>query len=250
MMARHTLEAGVVDLWTFRLALQPDDDALLSAEEGERARRFCREEHRRRFIATRAELRRTLSRYTGIRPEKIDFSYASHGKPFVAGGPCFNLSHTEEWAALAVAGFEVGVDIERQRHMAEDIAGHFFAPDEAAALAALPAADRERGFFACWTAKEAVVKALGCGLSMPLDAFSVTVDPDCPLLMLRIDPPGRLAEAWRFRRFALPDGIVGTLAAPNWSGAASWQCDAMHAWPGTLERPHVTMPTIHHRTAA
>ncbi len=99
-------------------------------------------------------------------------------KPALAGHPglSFNTSHSAGTAVIAVAaGTDVGVDIERIRPIddAERLAADRFAASEADQLRSLPAEDREIGFLRLWTRKEAVVKALGLGLSMPLDRFSV-----------------------------------------------------------------------------
>ena len=74
----------------------------------------------------------------------------------------------------------IGVDVEASRPLPDAlrIARSHFAPDEAASLEALPLDMREAAFFGLWTRKEAVVKALGVGLSQPLASFSVAVPPE------------------------------------------------------------------------
>ncbi|WP_158273984.1 4'-phosphopantetheinyl transferase family protein [Allosediminivita pacifica] len=108
------------------------------------------------------------------------------GKPFLhpEAAPAFNLSHSDGLGLLALTrDTPVGVDIERVRTSADlmSIAEGSFAPAEAAALAALPVSQRTETFFACWTRKEAIVKADGRGLAVDLGAFSVSLDPvDAP----------------------------------------------------------------------
>ena len=68
-----------------------------------------------------------------------------------------------------------------------DLAERFFSVTETALLRALPLDRRSLAFLACWTRKEAFIKALGFGLSCPLDAFDVTIDPDTPARITRVE---------------------------------------------------------------
>jgi 4'-phosphopantetheinyl transferase len=158
---------------------------LLSADERERAGRFAFEHDRRRYVVARARLRQLLGERVGAAPESLRFVYQAHGKPALARRPGqrdlrFNVSHCGEVAAYAFAdGREVGVDIEEVRELpdADQLALRCFSPGERAAYLCLPPRERPRGFFDCWTRKEAFVKALGAGLSQPLEAFDVSRSP-------------------------------------------------------------------------
>lgn len=137
---------------------------LISPALGQRQRVAC------------ALLRRLLSQWLQRPPETIHWQQGEHGKPFLAGGPYFNLSHSQGFAGLALdQNQEIGLDLEdRRREVAlEQLARRFFAPPEAAWV--LASADLRRSFFDCWTAKEAYIKALGSGLYHPLDQF-LTLD--------------------------------------------------------------------------
>jgi 4'-phosphopantetheinyl transferase len=81
---------------------------------------------------------------------------------------------------------ELGVDVEfvDRRSDNEAIANRFFAEREKRALAAVPADERRVLFFRCWTRKEAVLKALGVGLTVSLDRIEVSADRDCRLLSI------------------------------------------------------------------
>ena len=152
---------------------------LVSDDERARARRFRFERDRDRFVARRALLRAVLGRACSRDPRRLRFAYGPHGKPRLDGAEtAFSASHSHGLAAFAVArGAEVGIDVERMRDDVDvdGLARRFFAPAEAAALAALAEPERRRAFFAYWTAKEAFVKAIGRGLSYPLDAFVVSL---------------------------------------------------------------------------
>lgn len=102
----------------------------------------------------------------------------------------FNLSHSGGWVLLAVAcGREVGVDIEEIRAIddAATIAARYFSPGESRKLHdVLGSTLGEVAFFNCWTRKEAFIKAIGHGLSHPLDTFEVTFLPN-EKVELRLD---------------------------------------------------------------
>jgi 4'-phosphopantetheinyl transferase len=184
-----------IDVW--RIALSPATDldasfALLDAEEQVRAQRFRFPEHRRRFIVAHAAVRRILAQRLDSTPAAIEYVRNVHGKPFLKdrAAPVFSLSHSHELALCAVAGAgELGVDIEHCRELQHaDLAQRFFSADEANALAALPADHQADGFFACWSRKEAYIKAKGLGLSLPLDAFAVSIDEEAVLRYSHHDP--------------------------------------------------------------
>jgi 4'-phosphopantetheinyl transferase len=161
-------------------------EALLSPDELARMRRFRFGTDRRRYLFAHALVRHTLSRYApDMPPVRWRFETNEHGRPHVAGAAPgtaaarlrFNLSHTAGLVACVVArDRDVGVDVEHTRPARGDfgleIAPHYFAPVEVAALAAQPAANQRDWFFALWTLKEAYIKARGMGLALPLSGFA------------------------------------------------------------------------------
>ena len=120
-------------------------------------------------------LREILSRYLDLAPAALRFDHNAYGKPSVAGaGLHFNVSHSGDWAMLAVsAEQEVGIDIERidPSFVQEQIPERFFSPREVAQLRSLPPSEQTGAFFRCWTRKEAYIKARGLGLALALDSF-------------------------------------------------------------------------------
>lgn len=152
-----------------------------------------------------------------------DFEYGKHGKPHVAvpGFPHFNVSHGGDCVAFAFSrDQELGVDVERgstrRRHSTLELANRFFAADEATALGALTEAQRERAFLHLWTCKEAVLKALGHGLSFGLDRlrFAIGSDGQTESLLSIAEEAGSPLE-WQIHRFDPGSGHVGSLA---WRG--------------------------------
>ncbi len=199
-----TLDVGAAE--RIRLA------TLLSSDEQARAARFVFDRDRERYIVGRGRLREVLARELGGDGAGLTFSYTEHGKPFLDGAALrFNLSHSEGVAALAVAhDVDLGVDVEFVRPLKEDIAARYFSRAEMAALAKLADGDQLEGFYRCWTRKEAVVKAIGEGLSRALDSFDVTVAKNAPASIERLE--GDEARHWKLEHFTSAAGFVGAIA--------------------------------------
>lgn len=169
--------------------------ALLDASECERAARFRFERDRKAFVAAHAVTRCMLSRCVGANGPPADgwrFILGPHGKPEIDSA-ChapplrFNLSHTHGLVAVAITvGHEVGVDVEYldAGRLGLDLAESIFTAMEVAHLRRLPAEPRTDASFALWTLKEAYVKATGLGLSAPVDAVDIVLDP----LEIRFSP--------------------------------------------------------------
>lgn len=218
-MISLALASNAVDLWCTPLDVLPDGvDAacsVLSDDERRRAARYASQTEQRRFVVSRGMLRTLLARYTGIDPYDVPLAYSPHGKPRVpmAGAPEFSVSHSEDLAVYAVTrSRQVGVDIEgiRPRPDSMDIASAFFARSEISTLLAAPATEHTATFLACWTRKEAYLKARGEGLTVPLNSFSVSVPPEPP--RLREAPSDGTASHWQLHAIPVPPGYVGTVA--------------------------------------
>lgn len=200
--------------------------ALLSPSERERASRFAFDRDRRRFIVGRAWLRRLLAERLDAPPESIALTRGAHGKPAVAPRSAgsdvrFNVSHCDDLAAYAFStGREIGIDVEAIRVFpdADDLAARFFSPREYEAYRSLAPRDRPPGFFACWTRKEAFIKALGEGLSHPLDAFDVSLVPDEPAKILRVANTDGDCCGWSLECFVPAPGFVGAIVTETRSG--------------------------------
>jgi 4'-phosphopantetheinyl transferase len=191
-------------------------EAVLSATERQRAGRFLFDRDRRRFTVARAGLRGLLAARLGVPPDSIELIYGTRGKPAIAPGAAdsdlrFNVSHAGNFAAYAFAtGREIGIDVEALRAVpnAADIAARFFSRRENEAFLALRPRDRPRGFFNCWTRKEAFVKALGDGLCHPLDRFDVSLTPGEPAKILRVDDTTGDDCGWRVESFSPASGFA------------------------------------------
>ena len=193
--------------------------AVLTDEERDRARRFVFDRDRDRFIGARACLRQLLAARLGTPPDSVELVYGAHGKPALAPGYAdtglrFNVSHCDDLTLYAFScGREIGIDVEAVRPIgdADDIAARFFSQRENRAYRALEPSDRPLGFFQCWTRKEAFIKALGDGLSYPLDRFDVSLTPGEPAQILRVeDTPGDRC-GWRLESWSPAPGFVAAV---------------------------------------
>ncbi|MEK6283541.1 MAG: 4'-phosphopantetheinyl transferase superfamily protein [Acidobacteriota bacterium] len=178
-----------VHIWCASLDQDPSVLAellsTLTADEREKAARFHFQKDRDHYIIARGALRDILGRYLVVSARQLRFLYTKFGKPSLEQKTNsehlhFNLSHSHGTALYAVSkNREVGIDLEyiREDFASLEIAERFFSPDEVAMLRSLPANLRTRGFFNCWTRKEAYIKGLGEGLSHRLDSFTVSLIP-------------------------------------------------------------------------
>ena len=195
---------------------------LLSADEKERAARVRFENLRNEFVYTRAMLRILLGGYLGIAAADLRFAYSEHGKPALnshSGSQLsFNLSDTDGAVVYAFARRRrIGIDVEKVRHDfdVEPIAERFFSLAEFLALRELPAEQRHRAFFRCWTCKEAYIKAIGEGLSHPLHQFDVAVSAEREAALLSTRPDPGEAGRWILRDIAVGEGHVAALAVES-----------------------------------
>ena len=225
------LMMGEIDVWSITLDLPMAQvealGAVLSADERDRASRFCFERDRRRYICARRALRALLAGHLGVGAEDVTFRYGSNGKPALSGQFegrfTFNVSHSGGLALVAISrNVEIGVDVEVVRPLddAHELASRFFAPREAERLRALPSHAVPSAFFACWTRKEAYLKAIGSGLAKPLDAFEVSFADDETAKLIVYGDEAETAR-WTVRGLAPAAGYAAALVT---EGAAIVRC--------------------------
>jgi 4'-phosphopantetheinyl transferase len=214
-----SLATGEVDVWRLELD-QPESVVArfretLEPDELARASRFHFDKHRNHFIVGRGGLRHLLARYLDVKPEEFRFSYGTYGKPALVEDELrFNVSHSHGMALFAVAADrELGVDVEQIRadFATQDIARRFFSRLEVAAFDGLPKEEQVAAFFRCWTRKEAYIKAIGRGMSEPLDAFDVTLAPGEAAALLRAE--GQDVSRWSLFDIDVGAGYAGALLA-------------------------------------
>jgi 4'-phosphopantetheinyl transferase len=127
----------------------------------------------------------------------------------------FNVSHSGNIALIAVGSeHPLGVDIEKIRGDVDTaaLAERFFSPRERCELRALPDHFRLPAFYACWTRKEAFLKATGDGLSFPLADFSVTTHPDVDPVLEEIRGNREDPKQWFLTDLNVTEGYRATMA--------------------------------------
>lgn len=193
---------------------------LLDPDEATRAARFRFDIHRRRFTVGRGFQRHVLGAYLGRRPESLVYTHGPKDKPYLAPGESpeplfFNLSNSEELAILGITRrCEIGVDVEHLRELSdlEALAERFFSAAESRVLLPLPESQHIEAFFNCWTRKEAYLKAVGTGLSAPLDRFDVNLLPGEPPRMLALEGDTERAARWSLHHLVPAHGYLGAIA--------------------------------------
>lgn len=193
---------------------------LLDPDEATRAARFRFDIHRRRFTVGRGFQRRVLGAYLGRSPASLVYEHGPKDKPYLAPGQSssplyFNLSNSEELAILGITRrCEIGVDVEHLRELSdlEALAERFFSPSESRVLLPLPAELHIEAFFNCWTRKEAYLKAVGTGLSAPLDRFDVNLVPGEEPRMLALEGDTERASRWSLLHLVPASGYLGAIA--------------------------------------
>jgi 4'-phosphopantetheinyl transferase len=169
----------------------------------------------------RRPLQDVLGAYLGISGDAVTLVDGQFGRPALdrRHDPAlgFNWSHSGDRALIAIGrNVTPGIDIERvrERPKALQIAEHYFCEEEFARLACMPVETRHIAFLELWTAKEAVLKALGRGIAFGLDRLHVAHVAGQPVLRW-LD--GDDATAWQLRRLNMEDRCVGAIA---WRGSA------------------------------
>jgi 4'-phosphopantetheinyl transferase len=182
---------------------------FLNAPEHKRAERFHKEIDRNRFIICRSILKIVLAAHTSLEVKSIYFDYHFNKKPYLASHPevCFNISHSEDYAVIALSRKKVGIDIE---YISKDfnfteLLSDVFEDNE---LLEIQNADNKKyAFYTLWTRKEAFVKALGKGIDddfkrIPCLDGQHNIDSTIP----------KTTENWQVHSFDLADRYLGAVA--------------------------------------
>jgi 4'-phosphopantetheinyl transferase len=200
-------------------------EQTLTTDERHRANRFRFEPDKTRFIASRGILRDILSRYLNLEPGQVQFAYGEYGKPRLASmikhaGLEFNLSHSGEMAMYAIAHqTQVGIDLEQLRFLnnLEQLARQCLSPRELQAFLTLEPAQQQTTFFHYWTGKEAYLKAVGKGLSVPLEQIEIPLDIRQPT-QVRSEESGFQSHDWYLQTVPSIAGYIAALVVEgqNW----------------------------------
>lgn len=201
------LGADEVHVW--QLKRTSDFAQFLPEHEAVRHKAIAHDENRLGYAMSQGGLRRIASFYLGRDWSEVQVQRRERGKPFIAEGPEFNLSHTVGQVFAVFSAQPVGLDIEsaNRKVNAEKLARRYFAPAEAEHIVGVPEAERTALFLRYWVCKEATVKLSGDGIYHGLGDVQITLGEG-----------GRSQGQYRgkpleIREFRLANGLMGAVAA-------------------------------------
>lgn len=162
--------------------------AALPADEQARGARYQRTAERAAFVSCRLAVRRRLGALAGLAPLDVPIARDAYGRPRcrLGGLPYFSISHSHGLAAIGWCQQVLGVDLELAAPPGSDDAGLaplILSAGEQARYLGLPVPERSAYLMRQFNAKEAVLKAMGCGMH---------VEPH----RLQSEGPGYLSPAW------------------------------------------------------
>ncbi len=213
-----------IDVWSIPLVPPPHSDAryrsVLSEDELVRADRFLQDKHRRRFITGRARLRALLGQVIGQHARNVHFRYENLGKPWLERAQndnhvSFNFSNSAELGLLAISPglLDLGIDLEYPRALYDliGLATRYFHRSEVEKLEEVEGIERQSRFFRCWTRKEAYLKAIGKGLTFPLNEVVVTLEEHVAPAIREICGDSRVTDEWHVHSWEEGPPYVGAI---------------------------------------
>lgn len=154
--------------------------SMISMEKRHRISRYHKQEDALRTLVGDILARYLLCKRLKIKNRELRFGTNKYGKPFLINNANiqYNISHSGKWVVCSVDYHSVGIDIEKIQPVDISIAERFFSKEEVKNLMSRCVAEREAYFYDLWTLKESYIKAIGKGLSIPLDSFTVRIAGD------------------------------------------------------------------------
>jgi 4'-phosphopantetheinyl transferase len=215
------LVAGDVHIWAWDYSGSssrfPKYLEILSIDERERLNRYRFSADKLRFAVSRARLRTLIAGYLNCDSARIKFDRGPHGKPRLnaeisAARLMFNLSTTARMTIVAIALDDpLGVDLEEILPLDTDVE-RSLSVREQSDLLSISGESRLKAFYECWTRKEAILKAEGLGLTVPLDSFDVSVLPGHEPRLLESRPAANLTHGWKLSTLEPNRLFTGALA--------------------------------------
>jgi 4'-phosphopantetheinyl transferase len=216
--------------------LSPDEHAKMAA--------FRFEQDRIRYLVGRATVRTLLGRLSGVPASDLGFEYGVFGKPSLPAGMGpqlqFNISHSADLVLIALSrGRAIGIDVEYIRSSAAIMSiARYFSANEYEKLTSLHPAIQRDAFFACWTRKEAYLKARGDGLRLPLNRFEVSFVPgDEPRLIANLDDSSETAR-WSLRELDVGQDYKAALAVDG----VDWRLKCWDWFPVSAGQDNLAPP--------
>ncbi|WP_406383510.1 4'-phosphopantetheinyl transferase family protein [Streptomyces sp. NBC_01618] len=221
---RGAADGATVWWWRGATTVLTADLALLDDSELRRLGRIRSPAGAAEFVGNRASVRRILAGLLGAPPERIHLGRRpcpgcgdpEHGPPTILNPQvmCWiSISHTSGCGMLAVAGAPVGVDVERARDIrVDELAPTTLTPSEVKQLDGLTGDALRQAFLRCWTRKEAALKAVGVGITVPLDRVE-THPATAGTITVAAGVPGT-PQAWSVTDLPIPTPWTASVALP------------------------------------
>ncbi|TRX22984.1 4'-phosphopantetheinyl transferase superfamily protein [Flavobacterium franklandianum] len=182
---------------------------FLTPDERNRAKRYYKEKDQNRFIICRSILKFVLAAQTKLDVTTIYLDYHPNKKPYLASHPLlhFNISHSEDFAVIAISRNMVGIDIE---YVSENfdfipLLPDIFNDNEISSIQ--KAVNKKTAFYTSWTRKEAFVKGLGKGIDEDFKKIPCLEGLHCIDSILL-----KTSEKWQVYSFDLADCYIGAIA--------------------------------------
>ena len=215
--------------------------AWLDDEELVRRKRFLHPSPSRRYTLCRAALRAILCCHLECDNKELAITDGEFGKPLalLRGEPAeigFNVSHSGSHGLIALSDErQVGVDVEElvTPNGLDSLIDSVLTPGEQSVIAATNLTDRTRDFLRLWTVKEALIKALGVGLSLDMSKVEV---PDG---MLR----GEDSSIFRFPHATGPAWRVINLSNGEFAAAAAYEAVPSDGASGEVDTTEMSAAT-------
>ncbi len=147
---------------------------LVSPQKQAKLQKMHFEKDRIRGAVGEVLIKELIKKHYDLSRSEINFLYNPYGKPYIEHSEAvhLNISHSGDWVLAVVDKNEIGIDVEKKDVYEWDIANRFFSYEENQYLKTLQPMAFDEGFIRLWTLKESYIKAVGKGLSIPLDSFS------------------------------------------------------------------------------
>ena len=206
----------------------------LTLDELLQAQRLRSEVEQLRFVARRGFLRIILGCYLEVAPGEVNIRYSQLGKPQLSnkakGGLRFSLAHSGQEALYAFSHHrEVGVDIERLRTVedAANIVQKNFSAVDALHYQSTPVEGRPRALLRLWTSHDALFKARGGKLAVPMLDYSQGWSQQAPPVSGKAGTETKNRwrwQGWSIEELDLSPSYVGTVAAQGYD----WRLCILH----------------------
>jgi 4'-phosphopantetheinyl transferase len=151
----------------------------ISNEEKIKSEKILNLKNKKLFIIRKVVTRIVLSRFLKIKPCEVEYYHNDFGKPYVKDRKIFfNISHSKEYLFIGISNRrEIGVDIEKINNKLnyEFLIDDVFSKKESLIYKKYDEKYKKELLFKCWVQKEAILKALGVGITVDMKRIETKI---------------------------------------------------------------------------